>query len=149
MPSIELLFNEKQFGKVYFYFYSINIQDFPKLNEINGQNIALNNYDKEFEEQIPDNPLLQKLNFDILDKEELKNKPLILEDPKFRFFNKKKRKFDKIKWKIELYIAQIENYFSLYLKINKFNSLIGEYLSVLTINSNKKVSKKNVSKILK
>ncbi len=141
MPSIELLFNEKQFRKGYsFYFYSINIQDFPKLNEINGQNIALNNYDKEFEEQIPYNPLLQKLNFEILDNEEFKIKPLIFEE---QMYNKKKRKFDNIKWKIELYIAQIENYFSIYLKINKVNSLIAEYLNILTVNSNKRELKEN------
>ena len=141
MPSIELLFDEKNFGKEhYFYFYSINIQDFPKLNEINGQNIALNNYDKEFEEQIPCNPLLQKLNFEILDNEEFKIKPLIFEE---QMYNKKKRKFDNIKWKIELYIAQIENYFSIYLKINKVNSLIAEYLNILTVNSNKRELKEN------
>ena len=145
MPSIELLFNEKLFGKDNFYFYSINIQDFPKLNEINGQNIALNNYNIEFEEQIPRDSLLKKLNFEILDNEELKIKPLIYEVPKF---HKKKKKFDKIiKWKIELYITHTENYFSIYLTITKFNALIAEYLNILTVNSNKKESKKKNKKL--
>ena len=110
------------------------------LNEINGQNIALNNYNIKFEEQIPKNPLFQKLNFKILNTEEFKIKTLIFEE---KSYNKIKRKFDKIKWKIKLYIFHTENYFSIYLTVKKFNSLIAIYLNILTVNSNKRELKEN------
>ena len=141
MPSIELEFHTKKFSKkMNFFFYSINIQDFPKLNEIDGENIALNNYNIIFEDEIPKNPLFHKLTFEILHNEELKIKPLILED---KFYNRDKRKYEKIKWKIKLYILHSEEYFSIYLKIKKYDELIAEYLNIKTVNSNKKKSKIN------
>ena len=129
MPSIELNFIQKKFDKFCFYYYTINVKDYPKYSFINGQNIVLNNKDVRFEDKLSKN--YKKITFNVNN-----NKIELSKSNQSNEYN------------IELHIGLDKNEIYAYLKfIKKGNkNLVYEYVVILNHKSIEKELKELLQK---
>ena len=145
MSSIELQFQKLKMADLMFYAYSIKVNNYFPLNQINDQKLVLNNRNEDFENEIEKNKVFQNLIFPIsIRKDNLIIKPIQFKITK----NKKKRMFIQNKklnttynrieciYDIELIVYPFQNQFLIYLTFKENQTIIGEYVNILTINNN-------------
>lgn len=124
MPHIDLEFAKlSRFNKHdEFHFYSVKINEYSQLNELNGKTLALNNRNPIIENKIDKNKNLQKLRFDLIENENE---------------NEIEKQIQKEGYNLKLQIQKIKNYIYIYLtftkktkKNGKENDAEAEYLTI-------------------
>ena len=137
MSSIELNFQKLKMADLMFYAYSIKVNNYFPLNQINDQKLVLNNRNEEFENEIEKNKVFQNLIFFFL----ITKDNLIIIPIQFKITkNRKNIKFNPNRKSKTFYnrIEYIEyiNQFLIYLIFKENQTTIGEYVNILTINNN-------------
>ena len=128
-----------------FYAYSIKVNNYFPLNQINDQKLVLNNRNEDFENEIEKNKVFQNLIFPIsIRKDNLIIKPIQFKITKnmknimFTQDRKLKTTYNRIEciYDIELIVYPFQNQFLIYLTFKENQTIIGEYVNILTINNN-------------
>lgn len=130
MPHVDLEFAKLSRINYHdeFHFYSIKINDYSQLNELNGKTLALNNRNRIIENTIEKNKNLQKLRFDFIENE---------------YENEIEKQIQKEGYNLKLQIQKIKNYIYIYLtftkktkKNGKENDAEAEYLTIFENKTN-------------